>query len=65
MLGGSWQEVIAQATSLGVPFLLRVAVLLAMFAVAWRLMHDLGFTPEPRIRFATPRRSSTRPSSTA
>ena len=48
MLGGSVAGgVIAQATSLGVPFLLRVAVLLAMFAVAWRLMHDLGFTPEP------------------
>jgi MFS family permease len=38
---------IAQATSLGVPFLMRVAVLLAMFAIAYRLMHDLGFTPEP------------------
>src|SRR5262245_31639157 len=46
MLGGSVAGgVIAQATSLGVPFLLRVAVLLAMFAVAFRLMHDLGFTP--------------------
>ena len=43
MLGGSCGRRIAQATSLGVPFLLRVAVLLAMFAVAWRLMHDLGF----------------------
>jgi MFS family permease len=39
--------VIAQATSLGVPFLMRVGVLLAMFVVAFRLMHDLGFTPEP------------------
>jgi MFS family permease len=46
MLGGSVAGgVIAQATSLGVPFLLRVGVLLAMFAVAYRLMHDLGFTP--------------------
>src|SRR5918994_2009308 len=46
MLGGSVAGgVIAQATSLGVPFLLRVGVLLVMFAVAWRLMHDLGFTP--------------------
>src|SRR5512134_1434745 len=51
MLGGSVAGgVIAQATSLGVPFLLRVAVLLAMFAVAYRLMHDLGFTPEPTNR---------------
>jgi MFS family permease len=47
MLGGSVAGgVIAQATSLGVPFLLRVGVLAAMFLVAWRLMHDLGFTPE-------------------
>ena len=48
MLGGSVAGgVIAQATSLGVPFLLRVGVLLVMFVVAWRLMHDLGFTPAP------------------
>ena len=48
MLGGSVAGgVIAQATSLGVPFLLRVGVLLVMFGVAWRLMHDLGFTPVP------------------
>ena len=48
MLGGSvLGGVIAQATSLGVPFLLRVGVLLAMFVVAWRLMRDIGFTPEP------------------
>lgn len=47
MLGGSVAGgVIAQATTLGVPFLLRVGVLLATFAVAWRLMHDLGFTPD-------------------
>jgi MFS family permease len=48
MLGGSvLGGVIAQATSLGVPFLMRVGVLLAMFVVAYRLMKDLGFTPEP------------------
>jgi MFS family permease len=48
MLGGSvLGGVIAQATSLGVPFLLRVVVLLLMFVVAFRLMKDLGFTPEP------------------
>jgi MFS family permease len=47
MLGGSVAGgVIAQATSLGVPFLLRVGVLLVMFGVAFRLMRDLGFTPE-------------------
>lgn len=47
MLGGSVAGgVIAQATNLGVPFLLRVGVLAVMFAVAFRLMHDVGFTPE-------------------
>jgi MFS family permease len=48
MLGGSVAGgVIAQATNLGVPFLVRGGVLLTMFVVAWRLMQDLGFTPEP------------------
>jgi MFS family permease len=37
---------IAQQTSLGVPFLLRGAVLIVMFVLAFRLMHDVGFTPE-------------------
>jgi MFS family permease len=47
MLAGSVAGgVIAQATNLGVPFLLRVGVLLAMFAVAFWLMHDVGFTPQ-------------------
>jgi MFS family permease len=48
MLGGSvLGGVIAQATNLGVPFLMRVGVLAAMFFVAQRMMQDLGFTPEP------------------
>jgi MFS family permease len=47
MLGGSVAGgVIAQETSLGVPFLLRVGVLLVMFVVAFLVMKDLGFTPE-------------------
>ncbi|AUZ33654.1 MFS transporter [Arthrobacter sp. PGP41] len=47
MLAGSVAGgVIAQATNLGVPFLVRVGVLGAMFAVAFLLMHDVGFTPE-------------------
>lgn len=37
---------IAQQTSLGVPFVLRGLVLILMFVVALRLMHDIGFTPE-------------------
>src|SRR4051812_32605943 len=36
----------AQQTSLGVPFVLRGLVLMVMFVVAFRLMHDIGFTPE-------------------
>ncbi|MDQ1053024.1 MFS family permease [Arthrobacter sp. SORGH_AS 212] len=51
MLAGSVAGgVIAQATNLGVPFLLRVAVLMAMFVVAFLLMHDVGFTPERSAR---------------
>ncbi len=42
VLGG----VIAQATNLGVPFLLRGVILLLMFVVAALLMRDLGFTPD-------------------
>jgi MFS family permease len=41
---------IAQQTNLGVPFVLRGAVLVVMFVVAYRLMHDVGFTPEQRGR---------------
>jgi MFS family permease len=36
---------IAQQTSLGVPFVLRGLVLIVMFGLAFRLMHDIGFTP--------------------
>ena len=47
MLGGSVAGgAIAQASSLGVPFLMRVGVLAIMFLVAHRLMWDLGFTPD-------------------
>ena len=37
---------VAAQTSLGVPFVLRGVVLAVMFVVAFRLMHDVGFTPE-------------------
>ncbi len=48
MLGGSvLGGVVAQVTTLGVPFLMRVAVLLAMFLLAARVMKDVGFTPRP------------------
>jgi MFS family permease len=47
MLGGSVAGgYLAQVTNLGVPFALRAAILVAMFAVAFRLMHDIGFTPQ-------------------
>jgi predicted MFS family arabinose efflux permease len=42
VLGG----VIAQATSLGVPFLVRAGVLVLMFLFAFLAMKDLGFTPD-------------------
>ncbi len=42
VLGG----VIAQATNLGVPFLLRAVVLVLMFVFAFVAMRDLGFTPD-------------------
>ncbi len=42
VLGG----LIAQRTSLGVPFLIRGLILVVMFVVAFRLMHDVGFSPE-------------------
>ncbi len=36
---------IAQATSLGVPYLVRAVFLVLTFVVAFFLMHDIGFTP--------------------
>jgi MFS family permease len=46
LLGSVAGGIVAQATDLGVPFLLRAGVLLAMFGVAFLLMRDLGFTPD-------------------
>src|SRR6478735_18596 len=47
MLGGSVAGgFIAEQTSLAVPFVVRGVILAVMFAVAYALMHDLGFTPE-------------------
>jgi MFS family permease len=47
MLGGSvLGGYVAQATSLGVPYLLRAAALALSFATAFLLMHDVGFTPK-------------------
>ena len=42
VLGG----VIAQVTDLGVPYIVRAAMLGITLVVAWRFMHDLGFKPD-------------------
>jgi MFS family permease len=44
---------VAAQTSLGVPFVLRGVVLIVMFAVAFRLMYDIGFAPEKGGRLLT------------
>ncbi len=47
MLGGALAGgVIAQATNLGVPYLLRTAVLVVTFVAAFAAMRDHGFTPQ-------------------
>ena len=38
--------VIAQVTDLGVPYIVRAAMLGITLVVAWRFMHDLGFKPD-------------------
>ncbi|HKY60121.1 MAG TPA: MFS transporter [Gemmatimonadota bacterium] len=46
MLGGSVAGgMIAQATNLGVPYILRALILCVTFVLALALMRDLGFTP--------------------
>jgi MFS family permease len=39
---------VAQATNLGVPYLIRAATLVVTFGVAFVWMHDVGFTPRRR-----------------
>jgi MFS family permease len=47
MLGGSVAGgFIAEQISLGTPFVLRGVILIVMFVLAFRLMHDVGFTPD-------------------
>jgi MFS family permease len=46
MLAGSvGGGILAQATNLGTPYIVRALLLLITFGVAWFFMHDLGFTP--------------------
>lgn len=51
LVGSVGGGVIAQLTSLGVPFVIRSLLLLAMFVVAFLLMRDVGFVP---VRHASP-----------
>jgi MFS family permease len=46
LVGSVSGGVIAQYTSLGVPYILRAAVLIVNFATAYFLMKDLGFIPK-------------------
>jgi MFS family permease len=46
LLGSVAGGYLAQWTNLGVPYVVRAAILLLMFLVALLLMRDLGFTPE-------------------
>ena len=47
MLGGSvLGGFVAQATNLGIPYVLRAAALVLSFVMAFLLMHDVGFTPK-------------------
>jgi MFS family permease len=50
---------IAQITSLGMPFVLRAAVLVMMFAFAFVVMRDIGFAPKRGGRLVTEMRAIT------
>jgi MFS family permease len=44
---------VAQITSLGVPFVIRAVILVAMFAYAFRVMRDVGFQPRRAARLSS------------
>ena len=46
LVGTVMGGVIAQLTDLGVPYIVRAAMLGVTLLVAWRFMHDIGFTPD-------------------
>jgi MFS family permease len=49
MLAGSVAGgLVAQVSNLGVPYVLRSAMLLVTLGIAFKFMHDLGFTPKRR-----------------
>jgi MFS family permease len=63
MLGGSVAGgLIAQATNLGVPYILRAVVLIVSFGLAYALMRDTGFTPNRSKRLIDEVRSIVRSS---
>jgi MFS family permease len=45
LTGSALGGFVAQATNLGVPYLIRAALLGVTLLIAWRFMHDIGFTP--------------------
>jgi MFS family permease len=49
--------IVAQLTSLGVPYLIRAAMLGVTMIVAFRFMHDLGFSPQRDVSPTTAVRS--------
>jgi MFS family permease len=50
MMGGTiGGGLLAQWTNLGVPYVVRAVLLGVTFVVAWQSMHDVGFTPKPRV----------------
>ena len=47
MLGGTVAGgLVAQVTNLGVPYIIRAAMFGVTLLVAWRFMHDIGFSPD-------------------
>ncbi|MDQ2940733.1 MAG: MFS transporter, partial [Chloroflexota bacterium] len=53
LVGSVSGGLIAQATNLGVPYLVRAAILGVTVVIALRFMHDLGFTPQRDVSPAT------------
>lgn len=50
LIGSVLGGLIAQVSDLGVPYLVRTGLLALTVAVAWRFMHDRGFTPAAQAR---------------
>jgi len=53
LVGSVSGGLIAQATNLGVPYLVRAGILGVTVVIALRFMHDLGFTPQRDVSPAT------------